>query len=354
MKNHTPKDIIKKGRFILFLVYLLIGCTSSPNETNLEHKTLIATEKGDWKKAAELSEQWYNLNPNNEEANYQAATNYLRLNSPNKAITILNNFKNSGEKLNAVVGKREARLAKAYYMTDQYSKVLEVVKNYSYPKMYRGLAREHLKALIQLEKFEELNQQMEVYQQSGIFRENGKTTGIDFLFRAICNELVLSNDEIQLERYVEKYKWWLEQSEKRMEDFRNQAYAAFYHNDYDGTIFFLEKAIAQESSPRHLIELNMLLGVSFARIGQYEKAATQIDEIISIENPSPRHDAFGAKLYNQARIEVAIGEKEKAVESLKKALLANAEFWSYKFKEDSFLKSLFGDPSFEKLVETKG
>ncbi len=354
MKNHVSKNIIKNSVFILLLVYLLFGCTSSPNETNLEHETLFATEKGDWKKAAELSEQWYNLNPNNAEANYQAATNYLRLNFPNKAITILNNFKNSGEKLNAVVGKREARLAKAYYMNGQYSKVLEVVKNYSYSKMYRGLAREHLKALIQLRKFEELNQQMEVYQQSGIFRENGETTGTDFLFRAICNELVLINDEIQLERYVEKYKLWLGQSEKRIEDFRNQAYAAFYHNNYDGAIVFLEKAIAQESSPRHLIELNMLLGVSFARLGQYEKAAIQIDKIISIEKPSPRHDAFGAKPYNQARIEIALGEKEKAAESLKKALLANAEFWSYKFKEDSFLKSLFGNPTFEKLVKTKG
>ena len=354
MKNHPPQNMIKSGGFILFLVYLLIGCTSSPNETNLEQEAIIATEKGDWKKAAELSEKWYNMNSNNAEANYQAATNYLRLNFPNKAITILNDFKNSDIKSDAAVGKREARLAKAYFMTGQYSKVLDVVKNYTYPKMYRGLAREHLKTLIQLEKFEELNQQLEGYQQSGIFRENGKATEMDFLFRAICNEMVLVNDKIQLERYVEKYKWWLGQSEKWIEDFSNQAYAAFYHHNYEGAIFFLEKAIGQEHSPRHLIELNMLLGVSFVRLGQYEKAEIQIDKIISIENPPPRHDAFGAKFYNQARIEAAMGKKDKAVESLKKALQANAEFWSYKFKEDSFLKYLFGDSAFEELLKING
>ena len=351
-KSHTL--LIQISFFILFLISLFIGCTNSIDKTNIEKEALLATEKGEWKKAAELSEQWFQINPKNAEANYQAATNHLRLNFPNKSITILNSFKNADKEPKEEVGKREARLAKGYFMTGQYSKVMEVVKDYTYPKMYRGLAREHLKALIQLGKFKELNHQLETYQKSGIFRENGKPTAMDFLFRAICNELVLVNAEIQLEQYVQKYKLWIGQTEKRIKNFRNQAYAAFYHHNFDGAIFFLEKAIQEEKSPRHLIELNMLLGVSFARLGKFEKAKNQIKEINLIENPPPRHDVFGAKFYNQARIEAAIGEKEKAMESLKKALEANAEFWSYKFKEDSLLNSLIGFPLFDELVKPKG
>ena len=328
----------------------MTSCTSSTDHHNIEEEALLAAEKGEWKKAAELSEQWYRKNPNNAEANYQAATNYLRINFPNKAISILNNFVKNKKELNAVVGKREARLAKAYYMTGQYFKVLEVVKNYSYPKMYRGLAREHLKALIQLGEFETLSQQLDIYQQTGIFRENGKTTNTDFLFRAICNELFLVKNENELKKYVLKFQQWINENEDGNRR-RNSPLVAYYLKNYDGAISLLEKSILKEKSPRHLMELQMLLGVCFAKKGIFEKAKMQIEKIHAMEKLPIRHDAFGAKFYHQARIETAIKKKEEAVNSLKKALTQHAEFWSYKFKEDSFLLPLFDEPFFQKLVK---
>ena len=65
-----------------------------------------------------------------------------------------------------------------------------------------------------------------------------------------------------------------------------------------------------------------------------------------------RHDAFGAKYYHQARIELAMQKKEKALKSLNQALVNKAEFWSYKFREDSFLIDLFKHSSFQTLVES--
>ena len=80
-----------------------------------------------------------------------------------KALQILKSYRPDNKYFQKEISWREARLAKAYYMTGQFNKVLEVVKNYPFPKTYRGLAREHLKALIQLEQFDELKNQLGIY-----------------------------------------------------------------------------------------------------------------------------------------------------------------------------------------------
>ena len=340
--------------FLLFTFPLFIGCSDTKKEEDLREAVLKATETGQWNTAAQLSEQLYKRNPDDAEANYEAATNYLRLNYPDKALAILNSFKNSTKKQDTEVGKRDARTAKAYYMTRQYSRVLEVAANYTYPKMYRGLAREHLKALIRLGKFEELSTYLEAYRQSGIFRENGKATNTDFLFKAVLNELILVKNDTLVASYAQRFQQWVSKNQSGSDALRNKSYISFYLKDYELAKMSLQSAIKEEQSLRHLIELEMLLGVCYAKTGDFEKAEMQIRKIHSMDDLPPRHDAFGAKFYNQARIEAAMRRKKAAMQSLKKALENNAAFWSYKFKEDGFLVPLFGWPPFEELVKPKG
>ena len=336
----------------LFLLFFSQSCSEHQSVENLKQKIALANEKGQWQEAVNLAEIWFQKDQSNYEANYEAATNYLRLNFPTKSLQILNQFKNTPNLSKKAVNWREARIAKAYYMTGQFEKVLEVVANYDSPKMYRGLAREHLKALIQLGDFETLSQQLDIYQQKGIFRKNEKTTNTDFLFRAVCNELFLIKNESELKSYALKFQQWIKEKEDKNSS-RNLPLIAYYLKNYNVATSLLEKSILEEKSPRHLMELNMLLGVCFAKKENFAKAKNQIERIHAIDKLATRHDAFGAKFYQQARIETAMKKNADAIHSLKKALSHHAEFWSYKFKEDGFLKNLFEDASFKQLAQQK-
>lgn len=347
---------------IFFLLLFVFPTCTIPQESystdqikEIQSKATVAAYNGEWQSAAEIGEQWIQMQPYNYEANYHTVTNYLRINQPSKAISIWKSLKEierkeGEEKPIMKVSWREARLAKAYYMKGDFKKVLGVVEGYPSPKMYRGLAREHLKALIQLGRYEELEKELTHYQQVGIYRKNAKTTDTGFLFRAILNELVLVENDAELEKYISKFHSWIGEEEESI-FLRNAPWLEFYKRNYDLAIKLLETALVKEKSKRHLMEMEMLLGVCFAKNGDLERAKVQIKKIHALSDLPNRHDAFGAKYYHQARIESAMQEPKKAIHSLRKALEHKAEFWSYKFMEDSFLKTLFKDTEFQNMVE---
>ena len=167
---------------ILIIFSFYTGCSSSENspikkdlnkalqvttKPALQQLAKNANKKGEWLKAAQFYEQIYLKDPSNEKVNYETATNYLKANYPQKALAILTSFKPTPQDTSAEFNGRIARIAKAHYQLGQYQSILKLVENYDYPKMYRGLAREHLKALIQLGKKEELSTFLLTYQQSG-------------------------------------------------------------------------------------------------------------------------------------------------------------------------------------------
>ena len=169
-----------------------------------------------------------------------------------------------------------------------------------------------------------------------------------FLYRAICNELLLIDDMDLLATYADQYH---KRAIKRLpKDQRNAAFALLYQQDYAKAKAQLQTAIATEKSARHKMELIGLLGVCYAKNQAVGKAIAQIQTIHSMDDLPPRHDAFGAKHYHQARIEVALDQSVNAIQSLKKALANNAEFWSNRFKEDGLLKDLFEKREFELLT----
>jgi len=341
------------------MYFFLITCELSQHKeaaigTGEEFSTVAAStasKNGEWLKAAQLYEQLYIQNPTKEELNYQTGTNYLRANYPNKALSILTSFDKRHQDTTTEFNGRMARIAKAYYQLGDFQKIETVVKNYKYPKMYRGLAREHLKGLIQLNKERELATYFSKYQQQGIYDDKGKKTNTGFLYRAICNELLLVGKESLLKEYANKYHHWAVQRQSKEK--RNLAIATFYQQDYLQAIVALKKAIVMEKSSRHKLELEGLLGVCYAYNNELNKARSQIQTLKNADDLPLRHDAFGAKDYHQARIEVALHQNEKAIQSLKKALSAKAAFWSNRFKEDGLMNGLFGEPDFKKMVQMK-
>ena len=338
----------------LFILVFLLGSCHPPQSLSLEAlegNANSAKKLGEWLKAAQLFEKYYQLDDTNERANYEAGTNYLKANYPKKALAVLNIFTKTPQDTLAEFNGRPARIAKAYYKIKQFREVIKAVDNYAYPKMYRGLAREHLKALIQLKEYDALGRYLLHYQQSGIYDDKGKSTNDGFLYRAVCNELMLVGETDRLLVYANDYYNWAIARQKK--DKRNWAIAAFYQGDYLATIPKLKDAITSEKSPRHLLELETLLGICYANLGQVTNTNSQLAKLAKFQDLPPRHDAFGAKHYQQARIEVALGQKEAAIASLKKALRENAEFWSNKFKEDGLLVYLFGQPEFEEMIRAK-
>ena len=346
--------MVKSTRFFsIVLCFFFITCEVAPSKVVKSEESSIAiaskaSNNGEWLKAAQLFEQLYLQELSNEELNYQTGTNYLRANKPRKALAILSNFDNKHQDSTNEFNGRQARIAKAYYKIRDFQKVEEVVRNYTYPKMYRGLAREHLKALIQLNKKTDLAAHFSNYQEKGIYDDKGKKTNTGFLYRAICNELLLVDNKELLSAYATKYQHWVK--EHRPKDKRNLAIAIFYQQDYLQAISRLKDALAVEDSPRHRMELAGLLGVCYAKNRELGKAKTQIQKIHEMEDLPARHDAFGAKYYHQARIEVALGQQEKAIYSLQKAIANKAAFWSNRFNEDGLMKELFDVIDFEKLI----
>lgn len=344
-------------RYLMVVFLLGLCCTSCKNpqklpteklSSSISQEAASASKNGKWLKAAQLYEQLYEQNPSNEEWNYETSTNYLKANYPQKALDILNQFDRNYEDKTSAFNGRIARIAKANYQLGLYEKVEELVENYNYPKMYRGLAREHLKALIQLNKTAELATSFATYQKEKIYDDKGKSTNMGFLYRAICNELLIVGNNKLLKKYADNYyNWAISRQEK---DKRNLAIATFYQKDSQIAINYLKKAISVEKSPRHRMELEGLLGNCYAQNKDIEKALVQIDKVQKFGPLPHRHDAFGAKFYHQARIEVALNQKDKAINSLKKALDAKAEFWSNRFKEDGLMQGLFGHPDFETLT----
>ncbi|GEM_PF-7089619 len=349
---------------ILLIFSFCIACNTSTDSTeqkdstekksvnpteNLHQLATTASKKGEWLKAAQYYEQIYQKDPSSEEANYETGTHYLKANYPHKALTILTNFNKVHQSQSAEFNGRIARIAKAHYQLRQYQAILQLVKDYSYPKMYRGLAREHLKALIQLDQQKILAQSFTTYQQTGIYDDKGKSTNMGFLYRAICNELLLVDNLDLLIDYANKYSVWANQ--RLAKDKRNAAFAAFYQQNYPIAIDKIKAAIAIEKSARHLMELEGLLGVCYAKNKNIGKAIAQIQKIQTMDDLPLRHDAFGAKFYHQARIEVALNQSKNAISSLQKALINNGEFWSNRFKEDGLMKDIFKENGFKMLVQ---
>ncbi len=315
----------------------------------IEQQATTAKKNGEWLQAAQLFETLYQRSPTDETANYEAGTNYLKANHLQKGLQVLKSFDPQYDNKEMEWNGRLARLAKAYYKTEQFAEVQKIVEQYVYPKMYRGLAREHLKSLIQLNKSEVLAKYFLQYQQSGIYDDKGKSTNLGFLYRAICNELLLVGEQELLNKYAAAYSEWANQ--RLPKDQLNWAIASFYAQTYDTAILYLQAAIEQEKSPRHQLELIGLLGICYAKTNKVTQVKTQLDKINSFPALPPRHDTFGAKWYHQARIQVALGQYDQATQLLQQAIQQKSEFWSNRFKEDGLLKDVFGQADFELLVK---
>jgi tetratricopeptide (TPR) repeat protein len=92
------------------------------------------------------------------------------------------------------------------------------------------------------------------------------------------------------------------------------------------------------------------LGILYAVTGRPDKAKEVIDDMLAHENP------FNGSVtrYYIAKIELALGNKDKSIDYLQQSLKKGMEFGEELFEYDSDLKDLLDYPPFIELVRPKG
>jgi tetratricopeptide (TPR) repeat protein len=111
-----------------------------------------------------------------------------------------------------------------------------------------------------------------------------------------------------------------------------------------------EKLLKQENPiVEHQRRIHQL-GILYAVTGQPDKAKEVIDDLLAHENPY--NGSFTR--YFVAKIELALGNKDKSMDYLQQSLKKGMEFGEELFEYDSDLKDLLDYPPFIELVKPKG
>jgi tetratricopeptide (TPR) repeat protein len=92
------------------------------------------------------------------------------------------------------------------------------------------------------------------------------------------------------------------------------------------------------------------LGILYAVTGRPDEARAIIDNLLALENPYDN----GILRYFVAKIELALGNKEKSVEYLQQSLQRGMDYGEELFEYDSDFKDLIDYPPFIELVKPKG
>ena len=320
---------------------------------------IIAFRKREILKVAQIAEKRYKLDPNSSGDNWNAGTFYFYANYPQKAVELLSGWDGwnyNKEQIEQIgVSLWEGWIAAAYIQLGEYDKALETIDHYFAPKMYVLSAGKHLQALIYLDSLDTFHQQFEIYKQVGVYGNGGEKYSFDQIYLWTCRTLYLIGKHKILKEHALKYIKWSEQQEDAKKFTRNRMEVYSLLGEYDLVITFLEKEILTEISAEQSLWYHTLLGYCYAKKNNPQKAQAQIEKVLSIKDAytNARVIIYTSNHYFKARIETALGQKEQAVQSFKKAIEENTPF-PFRFKEDPFLKPLFGYPPFEELVKPKG
>ncbi|MEM1119326.1 MAG: adenylate/guanylate cyclase domain-containing protein [Bacteroidota bacterium] len=314
----------------------------------LRLESLMAAGNWETLKSAELNEKRFRMDPSDETANYNAASRYLQANYPLKTISLITEMEDPYRDKEEQVSWHEERLAFAYNRTGQPKKALEVAATYTYPKMYVRLVNAQLKAFIMLDSTDAFVRAFNKYVAMDLYRQNGNVATAGQLYESTCNDLLIANQNDLLQEIATRFQQWAV-AENKTED---QARAYFYLKEYQQVIDILEnQPIDTFPTPLTLRRMS-LLGVVYALNGNPQKSKAQNKKIKAIRSPIRHWEAF--QYYYIAPIEAALGNKEKAMNALKKSRALKMAFWNYFFQEDALLQPLFGYAPFEELVQPKG
>lgn len=271
-------------------------------------------------------------------------TQLYYLNKPQKALDyLLTKFKSGYEYGNCPSCQWPlARMSDAYLRLGKYESVLSLVDSLKEPLIDAQTAYMHLRALIRLGMEEELAKKLAFYKNQDLKWHN--THQPADLYKIVCREYYMLNQPQKVDKYAQEF-------------FQLTPPNATYPTlNYDvGQVYFLQgnyqKALAsfKKMDIENKARLSWM-GVCYALVNNKIEALKCIEDIPLYGDKNDK----GYNAYYQARVYLALGNQEKAVELLQKSIDDGRLYtWSL-YKYDPFLRQLFGYPPFEELVKPKG
>jgi len=140
---------------------------------SLRIDALTASNNFEVLKAARINEEMYRMDASDDNANYNAGSRYTQANYARKAIEIFNELDSIYNDDQGQTSWPEARKALAYNRLGEYENALREVKLYDAKEKYNALAFEHIKALVYLERFDELDKVFGEYLANDVYRQSG-------------------------------------------------------------------------------------------------------------------------------------------------------------------------------------
>ena len=183
-------------------------------------------------KRAQISEQMYKMDASDDAANFNAALNYLFVNMPQKTVALLEGFDTQFLGLEGDYSWSEPRLSQAYLLLGQYDKIIELAENYHFPKMVNILAVNHLKALLAMNRIDEIWPIYEQYIDRGIYNGQGEPVWNGYLLTSLSDAF-----------YIKDKKELLKEAASRLKKMTMDNKEDSFYNQKHGTYRFLSREL---------------------------------------------------------------------------------------------------------------
>ena len=225
----------------------------------------------------------------------------------------------------------------------QHDSVLAWISNMQYPVLDGEIALVHLKALVHLNKMDEVKKYIEKYRNMNL-EGHGYWATSQPSWR-VCTELYLLDRKDELIEHLNLLEKAALDDPKSIYYYYHQGVVAFMRGDYSKAYEFAMLHYTKSTLGDFFTEFP---GVCLAKMGKPEKAREWIGEISKKGSTYP-----GQLSYAIGVIKANLGEPEEAVKYLRKAFKEGFDFDFLCFREDFQLKELFNYQPFIEFTQPK-
>ena len=355
--GNAQRNLVKKDSILNHIVNEDYSLT---RWEELRLNSVIASHEHKWQKAAELCEKMFKMDESDVSSAYNASNYYIRANMPNKAIAILNRIDNRFREMDEdEFSWIELRRIEAFYMSEQYDKVLEAAKNYTFPKMISHIAGLHLRSLIRIDSIAILDKVLNNYVNAGFVTVYGSPEKADALLKHICWESYMLDKSELLSQYAGMLKTWTLDQSQTENYHSNLGLTAFLVGELELAIEHLKNLDINRFFVDYL-EAQSIIGYCQATLNKKDavfRTIRRIDayEAENLKNNPPNALQSAFTDYIKARIYQALGQNDTAISFAEKSIKKGAWFYpGTLWRNDIFLKELQEEPKFQELITPKG
>ena len=310
--------------------------------------------------AGRLAEQQFLQDPSDLSAYASATSQYNKVNAPALALALREQLdpRFLPKPENQDLDWMYASLAFSLYQLGRYEAVDSLAKAYPFPLIPDALAVLHLKALTRLARWERWQQQLRQYLHIGVVNTSGNMTPPGQILPLVCDELLLTGQQDHLLALAKELENWAVNHPDAPDHYRALGFAYYYQQDYARAYAAWRQESADLPSLPGWLRLNLevskisRLAICQAKLGHPEAARAFLQQIVAMESDKARWPE--TQQYHLAQVWTALGEEEKALQALERAVEGGYAFYQPGvYNSDPFLLPLQSNPRFQALVQPR-